>query len=302
MHSVEVLRQSKTVSQTIDYRAPNKREAIVSTMSNAETFLVNADWDGLLSGPLAPAIDLQSTEMQCQLVFTLILYLNLSIRDLLFFIFESKISTVKHRAGMFMAFDRRRDIPFAPAKLYKIWHDRFPRSKPHLHDLIIEDCANEIVLEESNAVINEKTLKIKLKHCTMESVTSHLNPRQLADKYRYLAPFTWNILAVFTTSPNRYRKAKERRKQRQELESDDEENEGIEDYLCEGPVNDIFGGEIGAEWAAQGSIKTIVLVISMMAITRNGATNLFAIVVGLFMEIGGTSSCVVSTFCNAGVY
>ncbi|KAI0044636.1 hypothetical protein FA95DRAFT_1496718, partial [Auriscalpium vulgare] len=44
-----------------------------------------------------------------------------------------------------------------------------------------------------------------------------------------------------------------------------------------------------------------VFAISMMAFTRNSATNLLPILLGLFMEIGGTSTRVISTLSNAGV-
>ncbi|TFK58836.1 hypothetical protein BDN72DRAFT_781521 [Pluteus cervinus] len=45
----------------------------------------------------------------------------------------------------------------------------------------------------------------------------------------------------------------------------------------------------------------MVLAISMMGITRNTPTNLFPLVMGLFLEISGTSSRVVSTLSKAGV-
>ncbi|KAF8962191.1 hypothetical protein BDZ97DRAFT_1663230, partial [Flammula alnicola] len=45
----------------------------------------------------------------------------------------------------------------------------------------------------------------------------------------------------------------------------------------------------------------LVFVISMMAFTRNTATNLFPMILGLFLEIGGTGSRVITTLSNAGV-
>ncbi|TFK58810.1 hypothetical protein BDN72DRAFT_781558 [Pluteus cervinus] len=45
----------------------------------------------------------------------------------------------------------------------------------------------------------------------------------------------------------------------------------------------------------------MVLTISMMIFTRNSTTNLFPLILGLFMEIGGTSSRVINTLSNAGV-
>ncbi|TFK74253.1 hypothetical protein BDN72DRAFT_760067 [Pluteus cervinus] len=44
----------------------------------------------------------------------------------------------------------------------------------------------------------------------------------------------------------------------------------------------------------------MVLAISMMIFTRNSTTNLFPLILGLFFEIGGTSSRVINTLSNAG--
>jgi hypothetical protein len=38
-----------------------------------------------------------------------------------------------------------------------------------------------------------------------------------------------------------------------------------------------------------------------MAFTRNTGTNLFPLILGLFLEIGGTGSRILSTLSNAGV-
>ncbi|KAI0310287.1 hypothetical protein OF83DRAFT_1178721 [Amylostereum chailletii] len=63
-------------------------------------------------------------------------------------------------------------------------------------------------------------------------------------------------------------------------------------------------GETGAEWKSKGftrnPIFTLALVISAMAFVRNGATNLFPFLFGLFLEINGMSSRVLSTLSSVG--
>ncbi|KAJ7871972.1 hypothetical protein B0H14DRAFT_3567248 [Mycena olivaceomarginata] len=44
----------------------------------------------------------------------------------------------------------------------------------------------------------------------------------------------------------------------------------------------------------------LVLVFSLMAFTRNTGTNLFPMILGLFLEIGGTGSRILNTLSNAG--
>ncbi|KAJ7936398.1 hypothetical protein B0H13DRAFT_1589664 [Mycena leptocephala] len=47
-------------------------------------------------------------------------------------------------------------------------------------------------------------------------------------------------------------------------------------------------------------IQALVFVISIMAFTRNTGTNVFPMILGLFLEIGGTSSRILTTLSNAG--
>ena len=46
-------------------------------------FSVDPDWTSILQGHLPYTIDLSEQEIQCQLLFSLLLHLNLSLRDLL---------------------------------------------------------------------------------------------------------------------------------------------------------------------------------------------------------------------------
>ncbi|KAJ7809873.1 hypothetical protein B0H13DRAFT_1927660, partial [Mycena leptocephala] len=117
---------------------------------------VDPDWAALLS-QVSPPLDLQNPQIQCQLLFSLLLFFGLSIREFLLFLFESTIPAVRHRAGMFMGNSSQHN--FAPEQIFRAWHDRFPKSIPHLHSTIIEPCMEEIALKESNRVINDPRLK-----------------------------------------------------------------------------------------------------------------------------------------------
>ncbi|KAJ7355482.1 hypothetical protein DFH08DRAFT_803490 [Mycena albidolilacea] len=95
---------------------------------------------------------------------------------------------------------------FAPGHIFWAWHDRFPKSIPHLHSAIIKPCMKEISLKKSDRVINDPRLKIRLLDCTLEYICNVLNPGILPGIYLEDAPFTWDYLSVFTTSPNKWRK------------------------------------------------------------------------------------------------
>ncbi|KAJ7506016.1 hypothetical protein B0H11DRAFT_1903935 [Mycena galericulata] len=164
---------------------------------------VNPDWKSLLSS-LEPTPNLASLEIRCQLVFSLLVFLGLSLREFLFFLFESAIPSVKQRAGIFMSSHQAHG--FAPQHLFKLWHERFPKSVPHLHSTIIKPCMEELALEESDKVINDPRLKVRLKDCTLDYIRSMLDPGLLPGIFQQDAPYAWDYLTVFTTSPNEYRK------------------------------------------------------------------------------------------------
>ncbi|KAJ7178013.1 hypothetical protein C8R46DRAFT_888180 [Mycena filopes] len=264
-------------------------------------FDVNPDWGTLLS-QVSPPPNLQSPQIQCQLVFSLLLFLGLSIREFLVFIFESSIPVVKHRAGMFMG--NHTSNGFAPGRIFRAWHDRFPKSIPHLHSAIIKPCMEEIALQESDRVINDPRLKVRLIDCTLDYIRSALNPGILPRIYLEDAPFTWDYLSVFTTSPNKWRKERARTGKDGKPATPREADEWEE--TPEGSTGDSaeFAGETEGFWKGMGFARNptfaLVLVFSLMAFTRNTGTNLFPLILGLFLEIGGTGSRILNTLSNAG--
>ncbi|KAJ7839433.1 hypothetical protein B0H14DRAFT_3697877 [Mycena olivaceomarginata] len=197
-------------------------------------------------------------------------------QQFLVFLFESTIPTVRHRAGLFMG--NHPNHGFAPQRIFKAWHDRFPKSIPHLHSTIIKPCMDEIALQESEKVMNDPRLKD--------------------------APYTWGFLSVFTTSPNEYRKKRARKGAKAKVATPVEPDEWEETPNRSSDDGAAFAGETGGFWKDMGFARNatfaLVFVFSIMAFTRNTGTNVFPMILGLFLEIGGTSSRILNTLSNAG--
>jgi hypothetical protein len=225
-----------------------------------ESLDVNPDW-GTLLAPLLASLDATKPRIQCQLVFSLLVFLGLSIRDLLFFLFESSIPVVKQRVGIFMG--NHPTLGFAPQRVYAAWHDRFPRSIPHLHSTIIKPCMDEIALQESNKIISDPRLKVRLGACTLEYIRRMLNPGVLPGIYQENAPYSWDYLSTFTTSPNEYRKKRSKKAKDGKLsvpvEADEWEEtpEGSTDESAE------FAGETGGFWKGMGFVRNPTFVSTL---------------------------------------
>ncbi|KAJ7830057.1 hypothetical protein B0H14DRAFT_3465094 [Mycena olivaceomarginata] len=266
----------------------------MATAPASEAMDVNPDWAALLS-QVSPAPDLQNPQIQCQLLFSLLLFFGLSIQQFLVFLFESTIPTVRHRAGLFMG--NHLHHGFAPQRIFKAWHDRFPKSIPHLHSTIIKPCMDEIALQESDKVINDPRLKVRPKDCTLDFIRNILDPGKLPGIYREDAPYTWDFLSIFTTSPNEYRKKQARKGAKAKPVTPVEPDEWKETPAGSSGDGDVFAGETGGILERHGAL---VFVFSIMAFTRNTGTNVFPMILGLFLEIGGTSSRILTTLSSAG--
>ncbi|KAJ3540198.1 hypothetical protein NMY22_g4401 [Coprinellus aureogranulatus] len=190
------------------------------------------------------------------LVFSLLQYLRVTTLDFLEFIFTSDIIDVKRKAGTFMGYDARKldeTRRFAPAVIFKAWHNKYPSSRPLLHDMI-QPCAREIALQESDNIIKNKDLKLKTASLTQTTFEDILTPGKMVDLYMKDAPFVWGLLNVFASSPNPYRKRKAREKKKRaeeardaatvvseddlqadedDLDEDDSGDEGEEDLVSE---------------------------------------------------------------------
>ncbi|KAK0466076.1 uncharacterized protein EV420DRAFT_1474879 [Desarmillaria tabescens] len=251
-----------------------------------------------------------STEKKCHLVFSLLIFLMLSLANLLEFIFSSKLVIVKQRVGKFMAYSSMGttdDTRFPPAMIFRLWHENYPKSRRWLHDMVILGCAKEIVLEESNKLINDGNLRIKLSDLTMEKIWELLKPESIAAKYKEAAPFLWGILHTFAASPNRYRHQNLPRTTGEETEIvTGEDFQGTEDLnVMDDLQEDPERGSARFAALPPGFLQSpefaIIMTISMLIFICNRATNILPIMLGLFFKINGTSSRVLTMLSNVGV-
>lgn len=89
---------------------------------------------------------------------------------------------------------------------------------------MIEPCAHEIALEESDRIIQDSGLQIRMSKLTLKGIRNLLNPKALMEKIKDLAPFVWGILHTFSASPNKYRRRKARREDRSNSEDAEDED------------------------------------------------------------------------------
>lgn len=165
----------------------------------------NLFWEQKLGSEFKKTTDV---ETKLHLTFSLLIFLGLTIAQLLEFIFTSSITAVKTCAGMFLGYRSNGQTSldrYAPGAIYQLWANNFSKNaRLHLHEHIIQPCANEIAQEESKTVIGSLDLKVRLRDLTMSSVRELLSPSSIANRYKQYAPFTWNFLYAWMTTKNQY--------------------------------------------------------------------------------------------------
>ncbi|KAG5645294.1 hypothetical protein DXG03_006483 [Asterophora parasitica] len=266
-------------------------------------------WTAQLGG-----MERASLTTKLHLVFSLMIFLGVSIQQLLQFIFSSDIRSVKDRSSRFMGYTESATLEnrFYPSNIFHLWHTRWPAARRYLHEMIIP-CAHEIVLEESDQIIADRSLQVQIKDLTVSTLRQLLHPHVLIEKYQELAPFTFKILHTFSASPNKHRKEKASKRAQNSHETSDNEDYDLPDdpNMCfdESGAAGRAEGETGdGDWwkgmpggFARNPIYAIVLTISILAFVRNRATNVLPLLLGLFFKISGTSNRVVVMLSNAGV-
>jgi hypothetical protein len=70
-----------------------------------------------------------------------------------------------------------------------------------------------------------------MKDLTLKSIQTLLQPGVILDKYRQLAPFTWNLLETISASPNRHRKYNAKTNDFEE--GDEEKDDWDDDPNCD---------------------------------------------------------------------
>ncbi|KAJ7795466.1 hypothetical protein B0H14DRAFT_3554157 [Mycena olivaceomarginata] len=247
------------------------------------------------------------------------MYLSISVRQLIYWIFTTNIPSVSRRVSFFMGFNESESTPeaqFGPAMLFGLWRDRirWPRAQRHLRTMTIP-CAHELALQDSNRLINNPELRIKMKTLTIHKLRTLLHPQKLIQVFKDLAPFMWQILHTFCASPNNHR-----RRQAAEIDvlvddlgeddpmpdvdSEDEEDWADDPNLESGEVDpDSVPSHWSREYAgfSRNPVFAILVCLSMLVFVRNRATNVLPLILGLFFKISGTSTRVIQMLSNAGV-
>jgi hypothetical protein len=227
-------------------------------------FSVDPNWKGVLEDPSFTAIGLETTELQCQILFSLLVHFNLPVRHFVCFIFESKLAPVEMRAGAVLSTKGNRIDSFLPPTLFELWQQNFPACQSSLDQLVILPRAKEIVLSESNKIIYSPFLSMKSTQCTTDYIFDALKPDYFAALYNSLAPFTCNLLLTFTTSPNRYRKYHFKGSRNSDDKQEDiSEDDWLEDSDHESLGPEQFSGETGKDWFKQGFHRNPTFVSSL---------------------------------------
>jgi hypothetical protein len=132
------------------------------------------------------------------------MYLSISVRQLIYWIFTTNIPGVSRRASW---------DSMNPKAHWK--HNLVQQcylgsgaigSVGHGHRSTSEPCAHELVLQDSNCLINNPELRIKMKTFTIHKLRTLLHPQKLIQVFKDLAPFMWQILHTFCASPNNNRR------------------------------------------------------------------------------------------------
>lgn len=150
-----------------------------------------------------------SLTTRVEIIFSLLMFFNVSLRNFLVEVFCSKRAEIRSRVARFMGYHTTAgdSLPqkFAPAELYELWHDRkhWPHVQEYLHEMIYPH-AIDAVEEESNKLIKDASLQINLKSLTMTLIRQLLQPGMIAEKYQKLAPFIWSLFFRIASAPNRY--------------------------------------------------------------------------------------------------
>jgi hypothetical protein len=172
-------------------------------MANDLLLYSNAYWEGKLGNEFRK----NNLENKLHLIFSLLVFLEISLAQFLTFAFSSKIEKVKARAGHFMGYMESANdeaTHFPPGAIWHMWFENFPKCKPHLYKMI-RPAACEIALGESNKIIEDPVLQVKMKDLTIASIRELLQPQKIIEKYQEAAPFTWAVLETFAASPNKWR-------------------------------------------------------------------------------------------------
>lgn len=118
-------------------------------------------------------------------IFSLLVYLRVSLLQFLTFTFTSPINAVRVRAGRFLCYTPSAsdaESRFPPASILQLWYTTFPKQGNHLDDMV-KPYAAEMVMRDSDCLIKDKYFQLKLRTLTLLSIRELLSPQKILEKY-----------------------------------------------------------------------------------------------------------------------
>ncbi|PPQ88111.1 hypothetical protein CVT26_015015 [Gymnopilus dilepis] len=209
-------------------------------------------------------------EDRLHLLLSLLIFLQLSLTKVLEFIFTSKVNEVRTRASIFMAHRPSAatdEAKFAPQVTFRAWQQNFPDSRKYLGKTVAA-FAQKIATEESDRVINDPGLKVKMKTLTLKDIQSFLEPEHIMNMYREHAPFTC-------------------KKGKKGVQLEPEEDKDWEDdpNLPDDEPDKKWNIPQVPEGFTRNPEMAVMISIVALSFTRNRATNLLPLILGLFFKI-----------------
>lgn len=219
------------------------------------TAILNTSWDENLSQNLKDNIQ-SSQDARCLATFSLSCYLNITIYELLIFIFSTKIKRVQQGARQFMSFRKRSEGNiYGPRDIWDLWMSRARKdSRSRLKREIIHPTAFDIGRAEVTAALKMQKFKVDITKLSLVQVRKMLDPASLTEMLCTALPFCFGFLTHLSTTPNReqIRKINKRARRTSELEVDDEMDLDDDESGSEGSL-DQETGEMHRRRREQGS-------------------------------------------------
>ncbi|KAH9917480.1 uncharacterized protein B0H18DRAFT_958331 [Fomitopsis serialis] len=188
-----------------------------------------------------------------------------SVNDFLLAYYNSNDPDIAQQARRNIAYtDGKR---FAPAQILDSWLESAHGETKHQLELMITHKAADILVKESTKACHDHKLKLASTKVDTAYLSTDFALSKLAAMYQAMLPCMWLLLMTVLTATNDY----ERKKKKEKRDKDSKIP----------PV--------------------IVIIISMLLFARNRATNLFQVVIGIFLSSTGAGRRVINTFNHMGL-
>ncbi|KAJ6530440.1 hypothetical protein B0H10DRAFT_1963486 [Mycena sp. CBHHK59/15] len=133
-------------------------------------------WQSIFSQGQSKGLNL---EAKLHLVFSLMIFLSISTRQILHWLFTARIPDVSHRISHFMGFFSTESSPeaqFCLQMLFSLWRDekRWPKAQKYIRDMTIP-CVHELALQDSDRVISSPFLRVRLRTLTTQNANNKMD-------------------------------------------------------------------------------------------------------------------------------